>query len=76
MQVALLKLINAIVQFLPHSPFPDMLSGLHETLSPYLGYLNWFIPMSKIEALFVAWLAAVTIWYTWRALASWLHMVS
>lgn len=76
MAALLAKLVNAIVSVLPVSPFPKMLEGLHETLLPYLGWLNWFIPMGTIEALFVAWTAAIVIWYAWRALASWLHMVS
>lgn len=76
MKEIIMKLISELVKLLPLSPFPDLIKGLHETLHPYLGYLNYFVPMKQVEAVLLAWLGAVAVWYTWRALASWLHLIS
>lgn len=51
-----------VVSLLPNSPFTGFNYLLQQV--PYLGYLNWFIPVPQIIVITEAWLAIVAIYYT------------
>lgn len=51
----------AVLELLPDSPFRgfiDSIAGI-----PYIGYLNYFIPVSDFLSLLAAWGAAVGLFY-------------
>lgn len=51
----------SVLQFLPGSPFRGFIDSIAEI--PYLGYLNYFIPVSDFLALLAVWGAAVGVFY-------------
>ena len=51
----------SVLQLLPGSPFRGFIDSIAEI--PYLGYLNYFIPVSDILALLAVWGAAVGVFY-------------
>ncbi|MCI8607400.1 MAG: hypothetical protein HFG72_11530 [Hungatella sp.] len=55
------KLLILALSILPDSPFRGFLDDLAEL--PFLGYLNWFIPISDFLKLLTVWCAAVAIFY-------------
>lgn len=68
MEVAMGFLIDGLKQvlvlalsILPDSPFRGFLDGLAEL--PFLGYLNWIVPISDFISLLSIWCAAVSIFY-------------
>lgn len=46
---------------LPNSPFQDLLTGNNAILTG-IGWLNWFIPVGDLLAIFGLYLAALLLW--------------
>ena len=56
-----LAVAGILIAILPASPFTGFIEAL-ETL-PYLGYVNWFIPVGRIITTLTAWGAAIAVYY-------------
>lgn len=63
---ALIVLSNAILQFLPNSPFQSFIHSFSEI--PGLGYLNYFVPVGEMIAIGQAWLVCIGIFYLYQAI--------
>ena len=72
-KAALLMLANALLSFLPSSPFTKFFDSM-EAL-PVLGFLNYFIPVSEMIAIGEAWTACVTIFYLYQAALRFVKMI-
>lgn len=57
---AVVLLLNSIIQFLPDSPFSTLDFSL---IDPYLGNLNWLIPVGQIMTFLGFWTTGVTVYY-------------
>lgn len=55
-------ILNALLSILPMSPFKTVDFGF---ITPYLGYINWFLPIGQMLAFTGAWLTAVLIYYAY-----------
>ena len=62
-----------VIKVLPLSPFTDWIAYLSGT--PYLGYINWFIPMGTIISITGVWVNAIFLYYVYSAILRWLKMV-
>lgn len=49
-------IFDKILKYLPTSPFITFINKMQDL--PYLGYLNYFLPISQIIAIGEAWLVA------------------
>ena len=54
-------LLFIVISLLPSSPFTGFTYLISQL--PFLGYLNWFIPIPEIIVIMEAWLAIVAIYY-------------
>lgn len=54
-------LFSALIKLLPGDPFRTFLDEFASI--PYLGYLNWFIPVGRCVQIGSAWLAAIAGYY-------------
>ena len=54
-------LFQKLVELLPACPFRQFLDDFAGL--PYLGYLNWFIPVGRCVQIGTAWLAAIVVFY-------------
>lgn len=54
-------LLSVVFVLLPESPFQSYISYFQDI--PYLNYLNWFVPISQLAAIFEVWLGAVVVYY-------------
>jgi len=61
-----------IVNLLPPSPFAVLDNS---AISPYLPYLNWFIPFDYIVAVLTYWTGAIVIYYVWVTLLRWVKVI-
>lgn len=68
----LTAMIQWLVTVLPADPIRPFIDSLS---LPYLGYLNWFVPIGTFINILTAWGVAITLWYVWSSLARFLHMV-
>lgn len=64
----MMKLLNGlravlitVLELLPDSPFRGFIDNIAEI--PYIGYLNYFVPVSDFLALLTVWGAAVGLFY-------------
>lgn len=64
---------NTILNFLPASPFREFINGW--TAPSYLGWLNWFFPVSQIITILTLWLGAITLFYLYSIVMRWVKMI-
>lgn len=58
---------------LPPSPFDGLLSKF--AAIPYLGYLNWFVPVGEILSVLLLWLGAYGLFLLYSIFMRWLKVI-
>ena len=58
---------------LPMSPFSKFLNYFASL--PFLGYLNWFIPVKPCLMIFVSYLGAVALFYLYSIILRWIKAI-
>ena len=66
------KFLALIVSLLPLSPFAAYIDSLEQV--PYLGYLNWFVPVGTCLKIGAAWLSAIALFYLYSVIARWIKL--
>lgn len=64
---------DSLMKLLPVSPFQrylDMFSDI-----PYLGILNWFIPIGTFVRIGFAWLSVISVFYLYSVVMRWLKII-
>lgn len=67
-------LIPRVMQVLPRSPFSafrDLAANI-----PFLGMVNWFIPVSEMIAVVEAWTVAIALYYLYSVVARWIKLIT
>ena len=67
------KFAQKVLDALPLSPFTEFLDNFAGI--PYLGWLNWFFPVSGCLKVMGVWLVAVGTFYLYSILMRWLKMI-
>lgn len=60
------KVFEAILVLLPTSPFTNIKQYLPSGFRDFLGYLNYYVPISTLLVIASAWLACITVYYTYQ----------
>ncbi len=68
------RLLAGVLSVLPLSPFAEIISSL--SALPFLGYLNWFIPVGALLKIGSAWLAAIGLYYLYSVIMRWIKLIS
>ena len=68
------KFANWVLGLLPRSPFTQIQSFL-SPIEPYLGYLNWFVPVNWILSVMLLWLTAVGLFYLYSVIMRWIKLI-
>lgn len=63
----------ALVKVLPVSPFQQYIKAFANL--PYLGVLNWFLPISAFVKIGTAWLGAISLFYLYSIIMRWLKVI-
>lgn len=66
-------MVNNILSALPTSPFQNFIDSW--VAPEYLGWLNWFIPVSQILTILTAWLASIAIFYLFSVIMRWTNLI-
>ncbi len=74
MEEMLSGLADGLISLLPLSPFTEMIATLEQF--PYLGMLNWFIPIAPMVGIAGGWLLAIGLYYAYSVIARWLKLIS
>ena len=67
------KLLHVLVSLLPVSPFLPVIQELGSL--PYLGYINWVLPIGNFIKIGTAWLAAIALYYMYMVVARWVKLL-
>lgn len=67
------KFLALIVSLLLLSPFAAYIDSLEQV--PYLGYLNWFVPVGTCLKIGAAWLSAIALFYLYSVIARWIKLI-
>lgn len=62
-----------LLAVLPTSPFAKYIDAFGDM--PFLGWLNWFIPIKACLVVFSAWLVAVGLFNAYSVIARWLKLI-
>lgn len=68
------KFGSALQTFLPLSPFRELIEEIE--LSEGLAWLNWFIPVGEMVAVFGLWLVAYGTYLLYRIILRWIKAVA
>jgi hypothetical protein len=65
------------VSWIPNSPFREFIDSMGKTLgSEFLGYLNYFLPISELLGILTAWVNGILVYYTVSIVLRWVKAVS
>lgn len=67
-------MLDALLSLFPTSPFSQFMDDIASM--PYLGYVNWFIPVGRMLDVGTAWLAAIALYYMYSIVARWVKLIS
>lgn len=67
------KLLAVILSLLPLSPFAEFIGSLEQV--PYLGYINYFVPVGTCLKIGAAWLSAIALFYLYSVIARWIKLI-
>ena len=67
------KFLDLVLSVLPLSPFTEIIEELASM--PYLGYINWFIPIGKFIAIGTVWLTAIGVLYLYQIILRWIKAI-
>lgn len=68
------KFASTLVKVLPVSPFQPYITAFSDL--PYLGYLNWFLPIGACIKIGEAWLVAIGLFYLYSIILRWIKAIS
>lgn len=64
---------TAVLEFLPDSPFTRYIAFFEDM--PYLGHLNYFIPVAEMIAIGQAWLVCIAIFYSYQMIMRLINLI-
>lgn len=64
---------GSLAKVLPTSPFQQYIKLFGDL--PYLGYLNWFIPVRALVNIGMAWLSVIAMFYLYSIVLRWVKMI-
>lgn len=70
---ALVDFANTVLSVLPKSPFTDLLNSFANI--PYLGWLNWFLPIKDFIYIGGLWLAVIATFYMYQIIMRWVKAI-
>lgn len=74
MQGLLDKFLQFLLSVFPRSPFRETIEQFAQL--PFLGYLNWFVPVGEMVVIGGAWLTAIGLYYLYSIIARWVKLIA
>lgn len=68
------KFLQVVLSLFPLSPFTSIIQELSSL--PYLGYINWFVPIGDFIKIATLWIMAIGAYYAWSVIARWVKLLS
>ena len=74
MQAIINQFLEWVLALLPTSPFTQFIEACENL--PYLGWLNWFLPIGTFIAIGETWLVSITLFYLYSIVLRWVRAIS
>lgn len=74
LSTALTEFAVTVVDLLPDSPF-SFLDTFAAPAEVVMGYVNWFVDIGTISAIFTGWLACILLWYGYGIVLRWIKVI-
>lgn len=68
------KFLALLLSLFPLSPFLPVIQELASL--PYLGYINWLVPIGDFIKIGTLWITAIGAYYAWSVVARWIKLLS
>lgn len=68
------RILNNLANVLPMSPFQVFIDNFGDI--PFLGQLNYFLPVAQIIAIGEAWLVAIALYYVYMIALRWIKAIN
>lgn len=69
------KVLSLIFSLLPNSPFLDISTTFDLSVSKYLPYLNWLLPIKSILSILFVWLGCMLTYYIYSSVMRWIKLM-
>lgn len=69
----LMEIAVMILSLLPNSPFAPYLTESNP-IKPYLGLINYFLPLTELVGILTVWLSAIAIYYCYKLIMKWVKL--
>lgn len=69
------SVLNLIFSFLPNSPFLNLISTYDMSVSKYMGYLAWFVPIKSMLGILITWLGCMLVYYIYSVVMRWIKLI-
>lgn len=66
-------LLKLVLSLFPSSPFLPVIQSIGEL--PFLGYINWMLPIGDFVRIGTFWLIAIGVYYAWMVVARWVKLL-
>lgn len=67
------KFLDWVLALMPTSPFQSFIQACENL--PYLGWLNWFVPVGTFITIGEAWLVAIGLYYLYSIILRWIKAI-
>lgn len=67
------QILASVLSLLPGSPFTAFINSISDI--PFLGYLNYFVPVAQMIAIGETWLVSIGIFYLYQAVLRWVKVI-
>jgi len=67
------KVLSVIFSILPNSPFSSIPDN--SSISEFMPYLAWILPIKSIVGILVTWLSAMSIYYIYSVVMRWIKLI-
>lgn len=67
------SILNGIVSILPDSPFVFIDNSV---IKDYLGYINYFAPITEIIVILELWIIAIGTYYLYQIILRWIKAIN
>lgn len=68
------KFLSFLLSVFPKSPFRETIDNF--AALPFLGYLNWFMPVAQMLGIGLLWLTAIGLYYVYSVIARWVKLIA
>lgn len=75
---ALIRGLGSVLQYvlvlLPNSPFQQYILS-NDVVKKYVGFVNYFVPVSEMLIIFSAWCTAIAVYYIYQIVLRWIKLI-